>query len=482
MPRQPVNDLVVVLPGIMGSRLADAEGHEVWGLSGAALWQGIRTFGKSVGRLTLPADLGDENPGDGVQILGTLRDVHGIPGLWAGVDGYSDLLGWLERNFTVRRRLPGDPAGTSANLVEFGYDWRLSCRYNARLLRDRIDEELGRWRASAPARHDARVTFICHSMGGLIARYYVKCLGGHEITRRLITMGTPHRGSIDALETLVNGHSLGLGRLRRTSPALTAFARSLPSLHQLTPDYACVATGEGLLYARELTHHLPGVDGTLLRDAGRFHAEIRDAATPDSGFLPFVGVEQPTATTGAFSEDDERLTTLLTIDGRPEGGDGRVPRLSAHPPGATAGHAPYELHGSLQNNRGVRDALWNLLAPEPAYHRGPEHGPVPLRVLTPGYLAGGEPYDISVTVPSETRGGDELRIRATLRPVGAGEVIERTLRNLGGGEYGTAVTESLVPGPYRVTIEAAGRPDSAVTALVLVDGDDGDDERGGIDV
>ncbi|WP_330176183.1 hypothetical protein OG875_23385 [Streptomyces sp. NBC_01498] len=474
MLRQPVNDLVVVLPGILGSRLADAEGHEVWGASGAALWQGIRTFGRSVGRLTLPADLGDDHPGDGVQVLGAVRDVHGIPGLWKGVDGYSALLDWLEQHFTVRRRHPGDPTGTSANLLEFGYDWRLSCRYNARLLRDRVDEELGRWRASAPARRDARVTFICHSMGGLVARYYVKCLGGHEITRRLITIGTPHRGSIDALETLVNGYGLGLGRLRLAVAPMTSFARSLPSLHQLTPDYACLATGEGLLYTRELPHNLPGVDGELLRDAGRFHQEIRDAATPDDGFAPFVGVGQPTATTGTFSEDGERITTLLTVDGTSEGGDGRVPRLSAHPPGATSGHTPNELHGSLQNNSGVRDALWNLLAPEPAYHRGPEHGPVPLGVLAPDWVANGEPYEIAVTVPPGTPRGDELRIRAVLRPVGAGQVIERTLTNLGGGAYGTTLTDPLVPGPYRVTIGAAGRPDSTVTALLLA----GDEERG----
>ncbi|MFD3520252.1 esterase/lipase family protein [Streptomyces sp. NPDC058653] len=480
MPHQPINDVVVVLPGIMGSRLADAEGHEVWGASGAALWRGIRTLGRSVSGLTLPADLGDGHPGDGVRVLGTVPDLHAVLGRWRVIDGYSGLLDWLERHFTLRRRLPGEAADAPANLVEFGYDWRLSCRYNARLLRDRVDEELGRWRASAPARRDARVTFVCHSMGGLIARYYAQCLGGHAITRRLVTIGTPHRGSVDALETLVNGHSAGPRPVRA---ALTRFARSLPSLHQLTPDYACLQSGKGLLYARELPHRVPGVDGELMRDAGRFHAEIREAAAARTGgsfLVPFVGVEQPTATTAAFSEDGERLTTLLTIDGASEGGDGTVPRLSAHPPGSTAGHAPYELHGSLQVNRGVRDALWNLLAPEPAYHRDPDHDPVPLRVLAPEYVAGTAPYDIAVTVPAGTPRGDELRVRATLRPAGEGGTVGRTLRNLGGGAYGISVTEPLVPGPYRVAVEAVGRPDSTVTALVLV-GDGSDGERDGTD-
>ncbi|MDQ0944046.1 hypothetical protein [Streptomyces sp. V1I1] len=470
MPRQPLNDLVVVLPGIMGSRLADADENEVWGLSGAALWRGIRTLGRSIGGLTLPHDLGDDHPGDGVRATGVLSDLHALPGRWALVDGYTGLLDWLERGFTLSRRFPGQPAAVPTNLLPFPYDWRLSCRYNAGLLKATVEEELDRWRASAAARKDARVTFVCHSMGGLIARFYVECLGGHEITRRLITLGTPHRGSLDALEALVNGHSVGPRRLRA---ALTRFARSLPSLHQLTPDYACLTTGKALLYARELPTALPGVDEKLLHDAGAFHAAIREAAeartkgAADPAFVPFVGVLQPTATTATRSDDGERLITSTAVGSRTEGGDGTVPRLSAHPPGATAGHTPCERHGSLQVNRGVRDALWNLLAPEPAYHRGPEDEPVRLGVDAPDFVAADGTYELTATVPPDAPGGDELALRATLRPADGGLESRRTLRNHGEGQYSVTFPGPLNPGPYRVTVEAAGRPDSAVTALLL---------------
>jgi triacylglycerol lipase len=37
--------------------------------------------------------------------------------------------------------------------------------------------------------------FFGFSMGGLIGRYYVQCLGGAERVRRLVTLATPHRGS-----------------------------------------------------------------------------------------------------------------------------------------------------------------------------------------------------------------------------------------------------------------------------------------------
>lgn len=160
MKRAPVHDLVVVLPGIMGTRLADADGGAIWDLSGGALWRALRTLGGSLKALRLPTDLGDDHPGDGIRPVGAMPDLHVIPGIWHPVDGYSSLLSWLEQNFTLRSRQPNDPPGSPANLVEFGYDWRLSCRYNAGLLKARVAEELERWRSSAPERACAQVVFV----------------------------------------------------------------------------------------------------------------------------------------------------------------------------------------------------------------------------------------------------------------------------------------------------------------------------------
>lgn len=44
-----------------------------------------------------------------------------------------------------------------------------------------------------------KVDLIGHSMGGLIALYYIKYLGGHQRVRRLIMLGTPVRGTWTAL-------------------------------------------------------------------------------------------------------------------------------------------------------------------------------------------------------------------------------------------------------------------------------------------
>ena len=43
-----------------------------------------------------------------------------------------------------------------------------------------------------------RIHVVGHSLGGLIARYYVQCLGGDERVHTLVTMGTPHGGTLPA--------------------------------------------------------------------------------------------------------------------------------------------------------------------------------------------------------------------------------------------------------------------------------------------
>lgn len=43
-----------------------------------------------------------------------------------------------------------------------------------------------------------RVHLIGHSLGGLLARYYTEHLGGHEVVHTLISLGTPHKGTMIA--------------------------------------------------------------------------------------------------------------------------------------------------------------------------------------------------------------------------------------------------------------------------------------------
>jgi pimeloyl-ACP methyl ester carboxylesterase len=51
-----------------------------------------------------------------------------------------------------------------------------------------------------------QVDIVGHSLGGLIARYYVQCLGGDTHVRTLVTLGTPHSGT--RVAPLLNAHPI----------------------------------------------------------------------------------------------------------------------------------------------------------------------------------------------------------------------------------------------------------------------------------
>src|SRR5579884_199639 len=292
-------DLIVVLPGIMGSTLR-ADGHLIWAPSAGTILRTITTFARSIPRYALPEDVGDEHPGDGVEPAGLMPDLHALPGLWTPVKGYDRLLAHLEK--LGHQRVHPDPDAPPGNLLPVPYDWRLSNRYNARRLARIVEPALQRWRAQGGPYAEARLVFICHSMGGLIARWYLEHEGGAEVTRKLITLGTPYRGALKALDQLVNGVTLTL-RLGRFGENLTAFARTLPSLHQLLPEYACIDRDGNLLKTTETP--IPNLRTRALSDAMDFHARLHRSEHSRPASLTathaLLGTGQPTATTARLT-------------------------------------------------------------------------------------------------------------------------------------------------------------------------------------
>jgi len=45
-------------------------------------------------------------------------------------------------------------------------------------------------------RYDSRVNVVGHSMGGIDARVYIEEMGGNELVDSLVTLGTPHQGTL----------------------------------------------------------------------------------------------------------------------------------------------------------------------------------------------------------------------------------------------------------------------------------------------
>lgn len=451
----PLNDLVVLLPGIMGSSLLDASGKEVWGTSMGTLVKGVLTRGRAIKRLRLPDGIGDEPAPDGVTAVEVLDDIHVIPGIWSVSIGYERQLRWFRDTFDVVDH-DDDPA-RPRNFLRFPYDWRLSNRASARALQSRVEPMLERFR-SQPGRADAKLVFVAHSMGGLVARYYTDVLGGHELTRKVITLGTPHRGAANALESLVNGISKGFGPMKID---LTDLARSLPGLYQLLPEYACIESRDGLLKTTEVA--LPELSTGHVADAMRFHDQLRAGAEQYGDVFavhPLLARTQPTATTARLVGG--RVQLVPTIENRDEGGDGTVPRLSASPYGVL-GSSPtiryvMDQHGALPANEPTLVELEGVLTGSDVVARGAE---VEIGVSCDEIVRAGEPFDVAVAAEPD------LVIDVVVADDGGPTGRRAIARPYGDGTYGASFTE-LVPGRYVVRVGARGTADSVSKPIVVL--------------
>jgi hypothetical protein len=441
-----IEDVVVVVPGILGTALY-REGKPVWALSPGGLWDTLKTLGKDIQRLALPADIGDDDPVDGVEPRGLMPDFHGIPGVGPYSGGYSDLARWLRRNLGLRTGSDGEPG----NLVEFGYDWRLSNRHNSARLGEVAKDALKRWRDTGHA--EARLVFFCHSMGGLIARHFLEVGGGAEHARALVTVGTPHRGSLKALDNLVNGRRLGIGPLKLDASQLT---RTFPSAYQLLPTYRCLEEVDGRRDLGEVD--VPGLEAHRVADALAFHQEIEAASErngpPAYKFRMTVGTRQLTLATARLV--GAGIETLATIDGRDDRGDGTVSRFASIPLGVAADDlsqlSSSKRHGWLQQSRGVLDDFYGILTARTVVYKSdalsPEDSP---GIDLPEVLRPGEPLRITATSADE-----EALMFAEVSSIEGGSLRpSKPFKNLEDGCY--AVELDPVPeGAYTVSVH--GKP------------------------
>lgn len=375
MPKTSMRDVVIFIPGIMGSVLQRG-GKDLWAVSGRALWGALKSFGGSLENLTLGEDDLSLPEADGISAPRLMDDVHMIPGFWK-IDGYSGVREMFEKNFTLTRGDVNADDGGRANYFELPYDWRRDNRAAALRLKNVVEDKLPKWKKHSGA-NDARVIIIAHSMGGLVARYYLEVLGGWPDCKLLVTFGTPHRGSVKALDYIVNGY-------KKAVVDMGAALRSFTSIYQLLPLYRVIDAGGARPHRAAAFARVPAVRAALAEldvDAGRvgaarrFHTEIRDAVKrnlKDDAYrerfktVPIVGVWQPTLLSASLSGGKlKALEVFPDPTGETlEDGDGTVPYQSAIPLELSGDyqveHPFAEQHGSLQNNEQVRDYFYNLL-------------------------------------------------------------------------------------------------------------------------
>jgi pimeloyl-ACP methyl ester carboxylesterase len=222
----PELEPVIFIPGIAASTLK---------LNGSELWLDVSLIPNDR-KKQLTLNSSDMNyPRSAVKATDVLREPSGGP-VYKPLLDYLDSLGYTsEHNYGV--------AGCNAAAIDsqtklfiFPYDWRDSNIDNAALLDGYVQC------IRSVHGEDARLNIIAHSMGGLLARRYVR--DHPEQISKLITIGTPWLGAPKAIHTMGTGEFMDGSLFRRLAFQQAVISRDLlrrlveyfPGVHELLPS------------------------------------------------------------------------------------------------------------------------------------------------------------------------------------------------------------------------------------------------------
>ena len=241
---------VILIPGIMGSKIARRNGT----LVGEELWPA-----------TPQSDLHSQLKFDVENPDGPYREISDRPVVasnivdnisWFGInkDFYANLLVWLISNEGGGHKLyarnfptfsPCDTSQADKDLFVFPYDWRNSNWTSARDL-ERFVQCIRSIRGNPP---NFKVRIVAHSMGGLVARRYILDHPGTHYVDRMVSLGTPWLGSPRIIQALEDGTlDLKTNLLWINKTTVREIAPFLRGAHELIPAYGYtdVLTGHTL--------------------------------------------------------------------------------------------------------------------------------------------------------------------------------------------------------------------------------------------
>ncbi|WP_157272041.1 CHAT domain-containing protein [Azohydromonas aeria] len=262
--------IVVVVPGIMGSQLA-AGGSRIWLSYWALLKGGL-------------ADIAWTGGNDTVQPLDLVSDYYG------------PLLEYLARGHRVE---------------VFAYDWRRSVRESAAKLAETLTALVTEAERTKQPLH-----IVAHSMGGLVARAMIgdgdkgqdlwRRMGRLSTSGRLLMLGTPNRGSHEAVRWLVGTNptlaKLALLDWTHSREDIIDIVRRFPGMAELLPfddkegGYAKQATWRAL--RETMGERFTLIEQAQLDAAARSAQLLSAKDTVDAQRMLYVAGCQPATVVG----------------------------------------------------------------------------------------------------------------------------------------------------------------------------------------
>ncbi len=253
----PYRNPVILIPGLLGSKLVEPHSDTiVWGEFGTGTLNPNKPEGARLFSLPMQPGKNLYELKDRVKPAGTLdRVVVNFGGYPVEQNTYAYILGVLGiggyRDEQLHEAGLIDWGNDHFTCFQFDYDWRRDLVESAKRL-DQFIKEKKRYVQDQIAQrfglkdHDVKFDIVAHSMGGLVARYYLRygvqdlpsngsppelTWAGARYVDNLIMVGTPNAGSIQALKVLVDGFKPAV--LLPRYPA--AVLGTMPAVYMLLP-------------------------------------------------------------------------------------------------------------------------------------------------------------------------------------------------------------------------------------------------------
>lgn len=250
---------IIVMPGVLGSKLKDmASGKTIWGAFGGnyanpSVDEEVRLIALPMRQGVALKDLRDHVMPDGALEQITVN----LAGLPIQIGAYVDIIvtlgagGYRDQQLALTDGV--DYGKDHFTCFQFGYDWRRDNVESVKALhqyilqkRTYIQQQYREKYGEDVALEDIRFDIAAHSMAGLIVRYYLRygpvdlpedgslpplTWEGTRYIDRVVLIGTPNAGSVESLNTLINGADF----LPFYPKYQAAILDTMPGLYQLLP-------------------------------------------------------------------------------------------------------------------------------------------------------------------------------------------------------------------------------------------------------
>lgn len=371
--------VIIFVPGIMGSEIK-LNGDKVWP---GSLLQFLHGFSDDDLKRLL-------DPGC---IAGDIVRSFGI------VPQYSSLIDFFA---SCGFREQGNPP----NLYVCAYDWRKSNILAADTLAAKIKD------VAAAYNGNAEITLITHSMGGLVARYYLESgkfdnAPGFDLVANLYTLATPHLGApIAVIKALGQDKTIFLSGAQIK---VLGSKPEYPSLYELFPQRnqpVIFDSGSKPVYQLVDIFGAAGDAAGLTRAnldaADKFHQSLKAPAPAQNRvrYFFFSGTQKTTT----INLTTSRNGAAIHVDksDRDDAGDGTVPiwssKFGLYPSEYCGGE-----HGGIYNDFQLKQTLRRLITPPTALESALEQIPPAIVVtVTQLVLRPGDFSQLDITLMGKT--------------------------------------------------------------------------------